>query len=77
VVVGTVAYPRNLTAHELAYFLAAPTLTYQLNFPRLRQRRWRLLSRWLLLALLTALAMSFMQVQFLMPCMQSSLVPLR
>lgn len=34
----------------------------QLNFPRLRQRRWRLLSRWLLLAVLTAIAMSFMQV---------------
>ena len=57
-----VVYPGNLTARELAYFLAAPTLTYQLNFPRLRQRRWRLLSRWLLLAVLTAIAMSFMQV---------------
>lgn len=62
-VVGDVTYPGNLNAKELAYFLAAPTLTYQLNFPRLRQRRWRLLSRWLLLAVLTALAMSFMQVR--------------
>lgn len=61
-ITNPVVYPGNLTARELAYFLAAPTLTYQLNFPRLRQRRWRLLSRWLLLAVLTAIAMSFMQV---------------
>jgi hypothetical protein len=47
----------------MAYFLAAPTLTYQLNFPRLRQRRWRLLSRWMLLAVMTAMVMSFMQVR--------------
>lgn len=77
VVVRDVVYPGNLVPSDLAYFLVAPTLTYQLNFPRLRQRRWRLLSRWLLLAVLTAIAMSFMQIQFLLPCMQSSLVPLR
>lgn len=62
VVVRDVVYPANLVPSDLAYFLAAPSLTYQLNFPRLRQRRWRLLSRWLLLAVLTAIAMSFMQV---------------
>lgn len=62
VVVRDVVYPANLVPSDLAYFLAAPTLTYQLNFPRLRQRRWRLLSRWLLLAVLTAITMSFMQV---------------
>lgn len=62
VVMGELVYPGNLVAADLAYFLVAPTLTYQLNFPRLRQRRWRLLSRWVLLAVLTAIAMSFMQV---------------
>jgi len=61
--VADITYPGNLTAGDLGYFLAAPTLTYQLNFPRLRQRRWRLLSRWLVLAVLTAIAMSFMQVR--------------
>jgi diacylglycerol O-acyltransferase-1 len=68
VVVRDVVYPGNLVPSDLAYFLAAPTLTYQLNFPRLRQRRWRLLSRWLLLAVLTAIAMSFMQVGGLACC---------
>jgi hypothetical protein len=63
VVMKDTVYPSNLNAADLAYFLAAPTLTYQLNFPKLRQRRWRLLSRWLLLAVLTAIAMSFMQVR--------------
>ena len=62
VIVGDVTYPGNLNLGDLVYFLVAPTLTYQLNFPRLRQRRMRLLSRWLLLAVLTALAMGFMQV---------------
>lgn len=62
--VGDITYPGNLTVGDLGYFLAAPTLTYQLNFPRLRQRRWRLLSRWLVLAVLTAIAMSFMQVRY-------------
>jgi hypothetical protein len=63
-ITNPVVYPGNLRAGDLAYFLAAPTLTYQLNFPRLRQRRWRLLSRWLLLAVMTAIAMSFMQVGY-------------
>lgn len=62
-VVRDVVYPDNLNPADMAYFLAAPTLTYQLNFPRLRQRRWRLLSRWMLLAVMTAMVMSFMQVR--------------
>lgn len=37
-----VAYPDNLTARNLAYFLVAPTLVYQMSYPvssRLRPRR--------------------------------------
>lgn len=31
---GLVRYPYNITPSDLLYFWAAPTLTYQLNFPR-------------------------------------------
>ncbi|KAF8061352.1 DGAT1-2 [Scenedesmus sp. PABB004] len=72
---GGVAWPGNLTAADLAYFLAAPTLTYQLNFPR-RARRPGMLARWAASAVACALLLSFMQVQFLLPCMESALEPL-
>ncbi len=29
-----VRYPQNLTTRDLFYFMAAPTLCYELNFPR-------------------------------------------
>jgi hypothetical protein len=66
--IGTALYPQNLCPGDLAYFLLAPTLTYQLNFPRLVRRRWRLLSRWVMLAALTAVLMSFLQVFAVVLC---------
>eukprot|EP00879_Flechtneria_rotunda_P001155 GHRR01001301.1.p1 GENE.GHRR01001301.1~~GHRR01001301.1.p1 ORF type:complete len:734 (+),score=273.16 GHRR01001301.1:306-2204(+) len=72
-----VVYPNNLNLGDMGYYLLAPTLTYQLNFPRSKVRRPKLLLKWVGLLLLTAMLMSFMQVQFLLPCMQSSLGPLR
>ncbi len=42
---GVVAYPRNLTATNLAYFLVVPTLIYQPSYPR--STRFR--GRWLFL----------------------------
>lgn len=39
-----VRYPENLTANNLLYFLVAPTLVYQVAYPR--STRFRI--RWLL-----------------------------
>lgn len=36
-VVAPINFPQNLTIANLAYFLAAPTLCYELNFPRCGQ----------------------------------------
>ena len=40
-----VTYPNNLTIGDLAYFIAAPTLCYELNFPRTDRIRKRFLLR--------------------------------
>ena len=34
-------YPENLSMTNLAYFLVAPTLTYQLTYPLSERWRWR------------------------------------
>jgi hypothetical protein len=60
---GFVAYPLNLKLADVAYYMLAPTLTYQLNFPRMKRRRLWLLRRWVSLLLGTLLLMSFMQVR--------------
>lgn len=36
----SVSYPDNLTVKDMAYFIVAPTLCYQMNFPRSKQIRW-------------------------------------
>lgn len=36
---GPIAYPNNLTLKNLYYFLLAPTLCYELNFPRTQRIR--------------------------------------
>jgi hypothetical protein len=59
---GFITYPQNLNLADVAYYMLAPTLTYQLNFPRMKRRRVRLLRRWVLLLLGALLLMSFMQV---------------
>lgn len=40
---GLVQYPDNLNLHDLFYFLMAPTLCYELNFPRTTRIRKRFL----------------------------------
>eukprot|EP00048_Salpingoeca_helianthica_P013667 m.205958 g.205958 ORF g.205958 m.205958 type:complete len:472 (+) comp15533_c1_seq1:2634-4049(+) len=40
-----VRYPQNLNSRDLLYFIAAPTLCYELNFPRVPKIRKRFLIR--------------------------------
>lgn len=61
-----VVYPDNLNPRDLLYFMFAPTLTYQLNYPRLKRRRQRLLVKWCLMLVVTGLSMGFMQVKKLL-----------
>ena len=42
---GNVKYPANLTLSDVFYFIFAPTLCYELNFPRTARIRWRFVIR--------------------------------
>jgi diacylglycerol O-acyltransferase-1 len=69
-------YPKNLTAPNFAYYLVAPTLCYQLSYPR--SPRFRV--RWLLrrVAMLSAGLgmMLFITEQYIEPTIDNSIKPL-
>lgn len=72
-----VTYPDNLSLHNLGYFLLAPTLCYQLNYPRTPAIRWPFVARRTAQMLfLTALA-AFITEQYLAPAVRGSEEPLR
>jgi diacylglycerol O-acyltransferase-1 len=72
-----VGYPMNITLRNLAYFLAAPTLCYQCNYPRTHSIRWRYAANLLLRLVLCIGMMSFAFVQYVMPTLASSVDAVR
>ncbi|KAM6148279.1 diacylglycerol O-acyltransferase 1 [Rhynchocyon petersi] len=73
----SVSYPDNLTYGDLYYFLFAPTLCYELNFPRSPRIRKRFLLRRLLeLLFLTQLQVGLIQ-QWMVPTIQNSMKPFK
>uniref|UniRef100_A0A8C0L3C8 O-acyltransferase n=1 Tax=Canis lupus dingo TaxID=286419 RepID=A0A8C0L3C8_CANLU len=72
-----VSYPDNLTYRDLYYFLFAPTLCYELNFPRSPRIRKRFLLRRLLeMLFLTQLQVGLIQ-QWMVPTIQNSMKPFK
>ncbi|XP_074941918.1 LOW QUALITY PROTEIN: diacylglycerol O-acyltransferase 1 [Phalacrocorax aristotelis] len=72
-----VAYPANLTYRNLYYFLFAPTLCYELNFPRSPRVRKRFLLRRLFeMLFFTQLLVGLIQ-QWMVPTIQNSMKPFR
>uniref|UniRef100_A0A8C6BSU6 diacylglycerol O-acyltransferase n=1 Tax=Monodon monoceros TaxID=40151 RepID=A0A8C6BSU6_MONMO len=72
-----VSYPDNLTYRDLYYFLFAPTLCYELNFPRSARIRKRFLLRRLLeMLFLTQLMVGLIQ-QWMVPTIQNSMKPFK
>ena len=73
----SLAYPENITLSNLLHFLAVPTLTYQMEFPRSNPPRIRY--HWLLRRILELLAyvglMLFIVDQYLEPAILNSLRP--
>uniref|UniRef100_A0A061SC89 diacylglycerol O-acyltransferase n=1 Tax=Tetraselmis sp. GSL018 TaxID=582737 RepID=A0A061SC89_9CHLO len=69
-------YPENVTAKNLAYFCVAPTLVYQVNFPRANRFR----KRWVLRRLVELVAWfsvgAFLVEQYILPSCINSLHPL-
>lgn len=40
-----VYYPENLNLHDILYFAVAPTMCYQINFPKKSERNWWFIAR--------------------------------
>ncbi|XP_049709736.1 diacylglycerol O-acyltransferase 1 isoform X3 [Loxodonta africana] len=73
----SVSYPDNLTYGDLYYFLFAPTLCYELNFPRSPRIRKRFLLRRLLeMLFFTQLQVGLIQ-QWMVPTIQNSMKPFK
>ncbi|XP_022055441.1 diacylglycerol O-acyltransferase 1a [Acanthochromis polyacanthus] len=70
-----VSYPGNLTHRDMYYFVFAPTLCYQLNFPRSPRIRKRFLMRRLFeMIFLMQLLVGLIQ-QWMVPTIQNSMKP--
>lgn len=71
-----VIYPFNLDGGDLLYFLAAPTLCYELNFPRTSKfRKWFVAKRFMELVFLSQLIIGLSQ-QWIVPLLRNSVAPL-
>ncbi|KAI9540028.1 hypothetical protein NQZ68_001962 [Dissostichus eleginoides] len=70
-----VSYPGNLTHRDMYYFVFAPTLCYQLNFPRSRRIRIRFLMRRLFEMLFFMQLLVGLIQQWMVPTIQNSMKP--
>ncbi|XP_045575096.1 diacylglycerol O-acyltransferase 1 isoform X2 [Salmo salar] len=71
-----VSYPGNLTLRDLYYFVFAPTLCYELNFPRSPRIRMSFLLRRLFEMLFFTQLLVALTQQWMIPIIQSSMKPL-
>ncbi|OON14275.1 hypothetical protein X801_09933, partial [Opisthorchis viverrini] len=73
---GYITYPNNVTLSNLYYFIFAPTLCYELNFPRtLTIRKAFLFKRLFELLFLTQLIFCLAQ-QWMLPTLRNSVAPI-
>lgn len=70
-----VEYPDNLSIRDLFYFLVAPTLCYELNFPRTTRIRKRFLMKRILEVIVGMNIMMALFQQWMVPSVKNSLIP--
>ncbi|CRL01570.1 CLUMA_CG014426, isoform A [Clunio marinus] len=70
-----VKYPDNLSLKDLFYFLCAPTLCYELNFPRTTRIRKRFLIKRLVEFVVGVNIVMALFQQWMIPSVKNSLVP--
>lgn len=70
-----VLYPNNLHLRDLFYFLLAPTLCYELNFPRTSRVRKRFLIKRLLEVVIGWHIVMGLFQQWMIPSVRNSLIP--
>lgn len=68
-------YPNNLCYRDILYFLLAPTLCYELNFPRTTRVRKRFLLKRLLEVVFGVNVVMALFQQWIIPSVKNSLVP--
>lgn len=69
-------YPQNITFSNLSYFLVAPTLCYQLNYPRLPAIRWGKVGFIIFRLIFVAAILIFAVEQYITPTLESALAPM-
>lgn len=74
-VVPIVHYPNNLTFKDLLYFLCAPTLCYELNFPRTTRIRKRFLLKRILEVVIGVNVVFALFQQWMIPAVRNALIP--
>lgn len=74
-IVKLVKYPDNLNFSDLFYFLCAPTLCYELNFPRTSRIRKRFLLKRILEVVIGANVILCLFQQWMIPSVRNSLIP--
>ncbi|XP_069812970.1 diacylglycerol O-acyltransferase 1 [Dendropsophus ebraccatus] len=72
-----VMYPGNLSHRDIYYFMFAPTLCYELNFPRSSRIRKRFLLRRLVEMLFIMQLLVGLIQQWMVPAIQNSMKPFR
>lgn len=70
-----VSYPDNLTIKDLYYYLCAPTLCYELNFPRTERIRKRFLMKRIIEVVLGIQLILCVIQQYMIPSVKNSLIP--
>jgi len=73
---GLVRYPYNITLRNLYYFWMAPTLTYQLNFPRCARIRWWLVGSLSLRIFVVGSLIFFLGQQHVVPIIEKATDPI-
>ena len=66
-----VRYPENITLRNMFYFWFAPTLTYQIAFPKLPKRRWLRIGGILMRMVVCLTIFSFVAAQIVSPVLAS------
>lgn len=70
-----VQYPDNLNLKDLFYFIFAPTLCYELNFPRTQRIRKRFLLKRIFEVLIGLQMIFAVMQQYMIPSVKNSLIP--
>ncbi|CAL1542023.1 unnamed protein product [Lymnaea stagnalis] len=73
---GPVTYPDNINVKDLAYFMFAPTLCYELNFPRSARIRKRFLAKRIIEMVFLCWLMVALMQQWIVPAVNNARQPL-